>query len=158
MLSPLMLWPLVLGLLGSAHAVPGTGQIGNSLPKAPPTIVELVQDLSGNDAPKQLLAARDLQHQTRIADRMTGAGGDSLWALEARAELAELTRHALPACLDKLQMRRVGPPCADLAGRLEEPVACAPLAAAVATSPNWANRHAAARALRRLGAVCLATP
>lgn len=151
-----MVWLLMLVLSAVAHAVPGTGQIGNALPKAPPTIVELVQNLSGNNGPKQLLAARDLQHQARVADRMTGGGVDSLWALEARAELAELTRHALPACLDKLQLRRVGPPCADLVGRLEEPVACGPLTAAVTESAQWANRRAAARALRRLGPLCSA--
>ncbi len=136
-----------------AHAVPGAKQYGNQAPRPPASHEELARDLSSEDKPTRLLAARELRRRVKAADRAARSRPGSIHELEGRADLGALTRLVVPPCEGLLTVAGVGPACADMLGRLEEPSSCAPLAAAMA-SESRGNARAAARARARLGPIC----
>jgi HEAT repeat protein len=140
-------------LIGLAHAVPGgIRPVTATTAQRPLTVEELARDLDDSDRPTRLLAARELKRRVRMAVNASGRPG-SIAELESRAELAAITRAALPACSAALQEAALVPACADVLGRLEEPGACAPLRAARTTASGRGAR-AIDKALGRLGAIC----
>lgn len=150
-MSPLLL----IVFVRLAHAVPGDIRpVTSTQPRPPATIEELARDLDDSDRPTRLLAARELRRRVRVAVNAGGRPG-SIAELESRAELAALTRAAVPACLAALRDETTVAPCADILARLEAPEACRPLAAAAEEHDGRTGRviH---RALARLGTACIA--
>ena len=140
-------------LMGQAHAVPGEIRpMTSTVPILPPTIEELARDLDDSDRPTRLLAARDLRRRVRVAIKAGGRPG-SIAELEARAELAALTRAVVPACISALADPALLTPCSDILARLGEPEACAPLSAVLQTTEGR-PRKAVERAVHRLAPVC----
>ena len=144
---------LILVLVGLAHAVPGgIRPVTATTAQRPATVEELARDLDDSDRPTRLLAARELKRRVRYAGRGGGRPG-SIAELESRAELAALSRAAVPACIAVLDEPGLAVPCADVLGRLEEPEASAPLAARREDAEPRVAR-AIDRALGRLAATC----
>lgn len=142
--------PLLIGL---AHAVPGGMRpVTATRAQQPATIEELSQDLDSSDRPTRLLAARELRHRVRIASRGGGRPG-SIAELESRAELAAMTRAAVPACIAVLDDPGLAVPCASVLATLDDSSACGPLRAAQAAGVPRVAR-AMERALGRLGDTC----
>jgi len=148
--------PLLLILLVHlAHAVPGDIRLVTSTqPRPPATIEDLARDLDDSDRPTRLLAARELRRRVRIAVKAGGRPG-TIAELESRAELAALTRAAVPACVAALEDETTAAPCADILGRLGEPEACRPLTVAAAAHTGRTAK-VIGRALARLDTVCAA--
>jgi len=136
-----------------AHAVPGDIRPATATqPRPPATIEELARDLDDSDRPTRLLAARELRRRVRVAVKAGGRPG-SIAELESRAELAALTRSAVPACLAALEDETTAAPCADILARLAAPEACRPLSAA-AEDHDGRTRRVIDRSIARLGTVC----
>ncbi|MEC7946818.1 MAG: hypothetical protein VX265_04575 [Myxococcota bacterium] len=146
--------PSILVFIAAAHAVPGgIRPVTATVPPAPATIEELARQLDDSDRPTRLLAARELKRRVRVAAKAGGRPG-SLAELEARAEMAALTRATLPACISVLSDPGLVLPCADILSRLAEAEACEPLRVARAGSERRRVTEAIDRALERLGETC----
>lgn len=148
--------PLLLILIARvAYGVAGDIRpVTSTQPRPPASIEDLARDLDNSDRPTRLLAARELRRRVRVAVKAGGRPG-TIAELESRAQLAALTRAAVPACVAALDDPTTAAPCADILGRLGEPEACRPLAVA-AEFHDGRTARVIDRAIARLGAVCTA--
>ena len=116
----------------------------------PPGPLDLMRDLSGQDGPDRLLAARDLRRMARRNLKLSNRQrGDELVVNDAIVQLAELDHLVAPTCSGLLTAGAVARPCADILGILETVTALPALQAALPSAGRRNRRHLE-RAIKRI--------
>ena len=98
-----------------AHAVDPTGGEETSSSQEPKTLTDYLSDLTKDDAPVRVFAARTVRFETRRAVRdAEHRPPDSLASLDAQSRLVELQARAPAACAVALHYVDTVPPCAEI--------------------------------------------
>ncbi len=122
------------------------------------TTTDYLVDLVGSEGPDRLFAARVLRSRVKRASTLASGDPDSLTAMEAHADLDELTRELPGRCALAMTQEDVVPACADALARLGATQSVPVLLDVRARATKNRTTKAVDKALVKLGVDPMAAP